>query len=436
MRDLEKCSRQLSILQTDYNQVIPLREFQELEASHLLVVQEKARLRRDLDLAKTELATALQECEVLKRENATLSVANRSLSRYGTPRPDWEKSHHSSLSCMECLESSQVEEWKKQGQKRSSREKLLILLRLVCSTRKPEIGPPQFFQGKGTGPGVPRYLRFEGLVRNRHLAPRDACLLIQDIWKGKCELKESPYKRIPLETYLGSYFEERYPKKFIRMEWSYNLIDACQRFPHDDVIGLFWGILCGKYDEEIYHSQRKIVQRLKKSLKEAAKQVRVPPRLITFPCSGGEKLEATECTLQTGGEEVSIQAFIQVLRDEYPAISLKDLRELLDEAKCELKLHSTAKTIPFLPLVTLTDEGKAGGFLALLWKHRAKAQEEYVQDIGKALSKHKESSIGPYELSRALATVDPQIADQSANTTLKLLKFDFLLTVGVTPSNA
>ena len=65
------------------------------------------------------------------------------------------------------------------------------------------------------------------------------------------------------------------------------------------------------------------------------------------------KLKATECTLQTGGEEVSIQAFVQVLRDEYPAKSQKDLKELLDEAKCELKLHSTAKTIPFLPLVTL-----------------------------------------------------------------------------------
>ena len=38
---------------------------------------------------------------------------------------------------------------------------------------------------QGTGPEVPKFLRFEGQVRNRRLGKRDTALLIKDIWQEK-----------------------------------------------------------------------------------------------------------------------------------------------------------------------------------------------------------------------------------------------------------
>jgi hypothetical protein len=38
---------------------------------------------------------------------------------------------------------------------------------------------------QGTGPGVPKYLQYEGRVRNRRLGKRDCTLLIRDIWREK-----------------------------------------------------------------------------------------------------------------------------------------------------------------------------------------------------------------------------------------------------------
>jgi len=41
------------------------------------------------------------------------------------------------------------------------------------------------FLQQGTGPEVPKFLRYEGQVRNRRLGKRDTSLLIKDIWQEK-----------------------------------------------------------------------------------------------------------------------------------------------------------------------------------------------------------------------------------------------------------
>lgn len=38
---------------------------------------------------------------------------------------------------------------------------------------------------QGTGPEVPKFLRYDGQVRNRRLGKRDTSLLIKDIWQEK-----------------------------------------------------------------------------------------------------------------------------------------------------------------------------------------------------------------------------------------------------------
>ena len=41
------------------------------------------------------------------------------------------------------------------------------------------------FSQQGAGPEVPKFLRYEGQVRNRRLGKRDTSLLIKDIWQEK-----------------------------------------------------------------------------------------------------------------------------------------------------------------------------------------------------------------------------------------------------------
>lgn len=38
---------------------------------------------------------------------------------------------------------------------------------------------------QGAGPEVPKFLRYDGQVRNRRLGKRDTSLLIKDIWQEK-----------------------------------------------------------------------------------------------------------------------------------------------------------------------------------------------------------------------------------------------------------
>ncbi|MPD06462.1 hypothetical protein E2C01_102276 [Portunus trituberculatus] len=47
----------------------------------------------------------------------------------------------------------------------------------------------------------------------------------------------------------------RYHLEEVRAEWCYSLADACQRLAHDEQVGLFWGILCGQVQEQVYHHQ-------------------------------------------------------------------------------------------------------------------------------------------------------------------------------------
>lgn len=61
---------------------------------------------------------------------------------------------------------------------------------IIKAFRERERGERELFKNflfllQGTGPSVPKYLRFDGPVRNRRLGKRDCLLLIRDIWREK-----------------------------------------------------------------------------------------------------------------------------------------------------------------------------------------------------------------------------------------------------------
>ena len=48
-----------------------------------------------------------------------------------------------------------------------------------------------------------------------------------------------------MSEFLDTYLQRRFAMDQMRIEWGYNLHDACQRFSHDENIGQFWGVLEG-----------------------------------------------------------------------------------------------------------------------------------------------------------------------------------------------
>ena len=49
-----------------------------------------------------------------------------------------------------------------------------------------------------------------------------------------------------MADFLDTYLKQRFSLPQMVIEWGYNLHDACQRYSHDDRIGLFWHILSGE----------------------------------------------------------------------------------------------------------------------------------------------------------------------------------------------
>ena len=49
--------------------------------------------------------------------------------------------------------------------------------------------------------------------------------------------------REAMHSFLHDYLKRRFSLEQMVVEWGYNLHDACQRYAHDDTIGLFWKVL-------------------------------------------------------------------------------------------------------------------------------------------------------------------------------------------------
>ena len=50
-------------------------------------------------------------------------------------------------------------------------------------------------------------------------------------------------QREKLGNFVYEYLQRRFGLEQMVVEWAYNLHDACQRYAHDDNIGLFWNVL-------------------------------------------------------------------------------------------------------------------------------------------------------------------------------------------------
>ena len=81
---------------------------------------------------------------------------------------------------------------------------------------------------QGAVPSVPKYLRFEARFE------------IARLWceKAALDAESEEGSREDMNEFLYTYLQRRFGIEQMIYEWSYNLHDACQRYSHDQKIGL------------------------------------------------------------------------------------------------------------------------------------------------------------------------------------------------------
>ncbi|XP_068620516.1 translin-associated factor X-interacting protein 1-like [Battus philenor] len=373
---LERCREQLSISQSklntmldDYADTVPRRVHDALQ-------KKQHELGKRLDTMKTEYEAleirsrrlAAQK-KSLVEELEEIKERCRELERAGTPRPQWEV-------CADFIVGG-WDRWCQLAGGLSSRDILRVLLK--------ELGPAaetehlEYFDGLGTDPAVPPYLRYEGKVRNLRLSRREVSVIINDIWRSKLQRRD-----LPMQDHVTKYFEERYQQAAARAEWAYNVCAGAERLLDEPAARLLRGALLGRRCERVYWALRRSWLALRDRLHRHARDA----------------------------ETVTLEDFEKVARSTFPLKNEVDIKNLLDVVRKQLKMKINQNLIDLDKLFLETDEGFDQSELAReLYRQQQQAQEKYIREVVAELGGRRASEklISVDRLKQAFAIVDPAI---------------------------
>jgi len=222
-------------------------------------------------------------------------------------------------------------------------------------------------------------------IKNRHMRQRITGLLIKEIWSNKL-FNENKFE-IKLADYVFDYLTKRFDSKELAIEIDYNMKDACQRYRNNYEINLFWQILTGQIEENVYHYE----------MKEFA---RILQYLIKL-CSNS----SSESLLWT----IQWSDFIQALHELYPNWTNERILRLITSAERELQQTSIEKNeFEFLLLFMEDDQGRIGEFLKNIREQLYIDKNEYIEKIKNLLIDHPLISIKQFK--QAVQIVDPLIS--------------------------
>jgi hypothetical protein len=121
----------------------------------------------------------------------------------------------------------------------------------------------KWFVCQGTGHNVPKFLRFNGKVRNRMMSKRDTEVFINEFWEHKIKADTRPKsKKQSVPDHIHNFMKSRFGVQATIAEFAYNFCDALQRYRADADCEIFHLILFGELAEECYHAQMKMIQDL------------------------------------------------------------------------------------------------------------------------------------------------------------------------------
>ncbi|CAH4028998.1 unnamed protein product [Pieris brassicae] len=372
---LDRCRKQLSSTQSElksmkeeYAETVPRRDFEHLEGEHQeLQTQVQHQLAqyehlqstyRKVTAHKNSIEEELMECRERCRE----------LERAGTPRPPWDL-------CADFIGGGK-KRWCQLTEGLSSRDKLRALLK--------ELGPAaesehlEYFDGLGTDPAVPPYLRYSGRVRNLRLSRREVRVVVNDVWRGRPH-----HPHLALQDFVTKYFEDRYQQSSVRAEWAYNVCAGAESMLDEPQVRVWWGALHGQLSEQVYWGLRRQWDQLQQHLRRQA----------------------------LDGETITIEEFERVSRSIFPLKSEVDIKNLTDVVKKQLKIKLNCNEINLDKLFYENEEGFDRVELAReLFRQRQLGQDKYIREVVAELGgRRAQRNVTVDALKRAFAIVDPAI---------------------------
>lgn len=188
-----------------------------------------------------------------------------------------------------------------------------------------------------------------------------------------------------MQDFLYEYLSRRFSIEQMRVEWGYNLEDACTRYAHDEMIGLFQGVLSNEVDEEVYHGMMEQIEQL---------------------LSAYNKID-----LEKGNPgKITKEELRQGLKEIYPTIDPETIVAIISAAEIELDAKDTDE-IDYQEMFKEDDEGRTGPFLDEVRKWMKQEKLNYVEDIKLQLTDLKTVSVD--ELKRGLSLADPEIDNKT-----------------------
>lgn len=372
--DEAEATRRLMEMQANYGDVIPRRDFEQLQQRYQALEEKLETLKSDYMKLKNEHDALLDVHKQVVQQRDDYYIETETLKRTGTPRPNWNR-------CAEFVAGGE-ERWKTLSDGKTSDQMVDVLLGEIQG--KTVSTDDEYFEGLGLGAEVPKYLQYEGKIKNRRLHRRDCTLLIHDIWQEKQLHDEQRAEggREAMADFVHSYLEQRFSLPKMVAEWAYNLRDASAKYAaSDDSISLFWAVLNGQGDEQLYYNHVATVTKLLDNLIKVD-QARGDPGTLTR------------------------EDFGAILADFFGTKDAESISMLVKAAEAELNIEE-GTAINYKSLFA-QDDGHSGPFLEELRKQTTHERLQYVSDIEARLSKD-EPVVTVEELRQVLLATDPEM---------------------------
>ena len=209
----------------------------------------------------------------LREERDRLTESTRSF----TPRPQWERLNQYSTTVEIDGVSSRDLASMTYEIIQQKREELMELRRHIPTDQQlaeetESFSSEEVFQGLGTGPDVPKYLRTKAPVKNHRMMKRDCEMLIKEVWASKRAADKGKPQKEKMENWFYTFLMQRFQSHSVVVEWGYNMMDALERYAYDPDCSLFYDILTGELGEEVWDDQLRMVAQVQNLFVDMAKQ--------------------------------------------------------------------------------------------------------------------------------------------------------------------
>ncbi|CAF3399761.1 unnamed protein product [Rotaria sp. Silwood1] len=385
-KDLNAALAKITHMEANYNDVIPRRDFVALEAKSNEYLERIKELQttnenqsQAIEQIRTQNENLKEDIQRLQREKDELNVKNENIHDEMTPRPSWHLAG-------EVIDGG-VERWQNVSANKTSQEKLIILLNEFTGGGNDDDGSgnqsqnssvPDQLSPRGEGEQVPFHLRSSRPVKNRRLVRRDVAVLIQEIWTERRISDKQDGRTKSLSEFIYEFFRNRYGNHNTAVEMGYNLDFACKRFKHNDNCQLFYHILSGEADEDIYHYTKNLIEQLaERIIKESE----------TYP-----------------NGSVTSEKFQHMLTKYLPNKSSTDISELVSAAEKE---QPHEEQISLAKLFSVDDEDNYGEFIRVLKRQLNEDKQSYVHDVVEKIESL--SSVTAKDLEQTLRAINPHI---------------------------